>query len=114
MRLYRTRPAALERVAGLQTPRRSAEEVLHPAERTTVFDDPGAVGRARARASSRALDAARAGAHGLQIDPGMGELARRAGPAPRLYRALRPQALAMLQCLGAAMQRDLRAPSRWS
>ena len=34
----------------------------------------------------------------------MGELARRVDQSPRLYRALRPQALAMLQAIGAATQ----------
>ena len=42
--------------------------------------------------------------YGLQIDAHMGELARRIKQSPRLYRALRPEALAVLEAMGAATQ----------
>ena len=48
MRLYRTDPKALEHEAVLQSHKASAEEVLHPPERTPIFGDPFAIGRARA------------------------------------------------------------------
>ena len=56
MRLYRTDPKALQREAVLQSHKASAEEVLHPAERTPVFADPFAIGRARASGELRAID----------------------------------------------------------
>jgi len=88
----------------LQSHKASAEEVLHPAARTTVYSDPFAIGRARASGALRAIDAHVLAPYGLQIDSRMGELARRLGQSPRLYRALRPQALAMLEAIGAATQ----------
>ena len=73
--------------AALQSHKASAEEVLHPPERTTVFGDPFAVGRARASGALRAIDAAVLAPYGLRIDSHMGELARRvrpvAAPVPR-------------------------------
>ena len=113
MRLYRSDPSALEREAVLQSHKASAEEVLHPPERTTVFGDPFAVGRARASGALRAIDATVLEPYGLRIDSHMGELARRVDQSPRLYRALRPQALAMLQAIGAATQAIGGTPSRW-
>jgi hypothetical protein len=102
MRLYRTDPRALRREAVLQSHKASAEEVLHPPERTPVFGDPFAIGRARASGELRVIDAAVLAPYGLQMDSHMGELARRVKQSPRLYRALRPQALAVLQAIGAA------------
>jgi Family of unknown function (DUF5715) len=104
MRLYRSDPAALEREAVLQSHKASAEEVLHPPERTMVFGDPFAVGRARASGQLRVIDATVLAPYGLRLDSHMGELARRIDQSPRLYRALRPQALAVLQAIGAATQ----------
>jgi hypothetical protein len=102
MRLYRTDPKALERKAVLQSHKASAEEVLHPPERTPVYGDPFAIGRARASGELRVIDAAVLAPYGLRMDSHMGELARRVKQSPRLYRALRPQALAVLQAIGAA------------
>jgi hypothetical protein len=104
MRLYRSDPKALAQEAVLQSHKASAEEVLHPLERTTVYADPFAVGRARASGELRAIDAKVLGPYGLRIDSHMGELARRVKQSPRLYRALRPQALAVLEAIGAATQ----------
>jgi hypothetical protein len=101
MRLYRTDPAALTRQAALQSHKASAEEVLHPRDRTKVYGDPFAVGRARASGELRALDARELGRYGVRIDPRMGELAGRIQQSPRLYRALRPPALAVLEAIGA-------------
>ena len=104
MRLYRSDPKALEREAVLQSHKASAEEVLHPPEHTTVYADPFAIGRARASGALRAIDAKVLAPYGLRIDSHMGELARRVKQSPRLYRALRPEALAMLEAMGAATQ----------
>ena len=87
----------------LQSHKASAEEVLHPAERTPVFGDPFAIGRARASGELRVIDADRPRAlRAAAWTRSMGALAGRIKQSPRLYRALRPQALAVLQALGAA------------
>jgi hypothetical protein len=86
----------------LQSHKASAEEVLHPPESTPTFDDPFAVGRARASGALRAIDQTVLAPYGLTIDPNMGALAGRIKQSPPLYRALRPPALAVLQALGAA------------
>jgi transglycosylase-like protein with SLT domain/uncharacterized protein DUF5715 len=101
MRLYRKDPNALARQAELQGRKASAEEVLHPADRTPPYGDPFAIGRARASGELVALDARRLAGFGIRIDPRMGELAGRLDQSRRLYRALRPQALRMLEVIGA-------------
>ncbi|MEA2287007.1 MAG: hypothetical protein QOJ21_3050 [Solirubrobacteraceae bacterium] len=101
MRMYRRQPQRLVRLALLQTRKNSAEEVLHPPDRTPTYGDPFAVGRARASGELVALDRTRLTGAGVRIDPRMGELARRLKQSPRLYRALRPQALHILEVLGA-------------
>jgi hypothetical protein len=101
MRLYRRDPERLARVALLQTRKNSAEEVLHPPDRTPAYGDPFAVGRARASRQLVGLDRTRLAGAGVRIDPKMGELAKRLKQSPRLYRALRPQALHILEVIGA-------------
>jgi Transglycosylase SLT domain len=101
MRLYRSDRHALTRLAALQSHKASAEEVLHPRYRTKLYSDPFAIGRARASGELRVLDVRGLAASGLRLDPRMGELAGRIAQSPRLYRALRPPALAVLQAIGA-------------
>ena len=101
MRLYRKDPNALARQAELQGRKASAEEVLHPSDRTPPYGDPFAVGRARASGELVALDAQQLAGFGIRIDRRMGELAGRLHQSPRLYRALRPQALRILEVIGA-------------
>src|SRR3954466_14520668 len=101
MRLYRKDPNALARQADLQGRKASAEEVLHPSDRTPPYGDPFAIGRARASGQLVALDARRLRGFGIRVDPRMGELAGRLHQSRRLYRALRPQALRMLEIIGA-------------
>src|SRR3954453_15668338 len=101
MRLYRHDPHELARQADLQGRKASAEEVLHPSDRTETFGDPFAIQRALGdgelvRLSPRAL-----AGFGVRIDPGMGELAGRLHQRRSRYRALRPQALRMLEVIGA-------------
>jgi hypothetical protein len=100
MRLYREDPNGLARRAELQGRKASAEEVLHPSDRTPAYADPFALGRARASGELAALDPRVLGRAGIRIDPTMGELAGRVHQSPRLYRALRPQALRMLEVIG--------------
>jgi soluble lytic murein transglycosylase-like protein len=109
MRLYRDDPAALTRLATLHSHKASSEEVLHPRERTKVYGDPFALGRARASGELRVLDAKGLARSGLRMDPRMGELAGRIKQSPRLYRALRPPALAVLQAIGAGTRAISRA-----
>jgi hypothetical protein len=101
MRLYRRDPDALARQAVLQSHKASAEEVLHPRDATTVYEDPDALGKARESGELRVLSPSELGENGVRIDPRMGELAPRIGQSARLYRALRPEALAMLEAIGA-------------
>jgi hypothetical protein len=101
MRLYRSDPGALSREAVLQSHKASAEEVLHPRDHTRVYADPDAIGKARGTGELHDLSASELAADGLRIDPRMGELAHRIGQSARLYRALRPEALAMLEAIGS-------------
>ncbi len=96
MRRWRADPAALATTATLQTHKNSAEEVLHPAASTPRYADADALRAARDAGTILPLDAAQLRAHGLRIDPSMGELAK-----PRTeYRGLRRGALRVLAYLG--------------
>jgi hypothetical protein len=101
MRLYREDPNGLARRAELQGRKASAEEVLHPLDRTPAFRDPSAIRRARATGELAPLDIKRLAEADVRVAPSMGALAGRLHQSPRLYRALRPQALRVLQVLGA-------------
>jgi hypothetical protein len=104
MRLYRDDPEALARQELLQTRKPSAEDVLHPLDRTQIFADPTAVARARAAGELQPLTREGLRGFGLRIAPRMGELADRVRQSPRLYRALRPQALRTLEVIGAGVR----------
>jgi hypothetical protein len=101
MRLYREDPNTLGRQAELQGRKASAEEVLHPPNRTPSYGDPFAIVRARASGELVELNAQTLAGFGVRIDPTMGELAGRLHQSRRLYRALRPQALRILEVIGA-------------
>ena len=96
MRLHRDDPIELARLEDLHTRKATAEEVLHPRSETGVFEDPGELEDARDDEDIVPLPANAAALH-LRVDPGMGELAEE----PRLYRGLRPEALAMLIYIAA-------------
>jgi soluble lytic murein transglycosylase-like protein len=100
MRLSREDPAALARLAFLHGRKASAEEVLHPRSGTPVFATPAALLRARAGKELLPLPADAPALH-FRVDRRMGELARRLGRPRSLYRALRPEALAMLVYIAA-------------
>ncbi len=108
MRLYRSDPVQLDRISALQNAKNSAEEVLHPADKTERFETPEQLRAARDAGTIVALPGARLAEHGLQIDPGMGELAARLGRGRGLYRGLRQPALALLEYLGAGVKRISR------
>ena len=103
MRLYRTDPAALKRLSALQNARASAEEVLHPPGSTTIFATPGAVKQAESAGRLRRLpNDPKATSFG--IDPLLGQFAHRLGQSPMVYRALRPEALALLVYLSEGVR----------
>ena len=100
MALHRDDPAQQARLAALQTAKNSAEEVLHPAAATERFAAPSDLRRAwdAKRIIAFPDDPAR---FALARARQMGELARRVGQQPDLYRGLRPEALALALYLGA-------------
>jgi len=104
MRQWRADPVTLAAEAELQTSKNSAEEVLHPPATAQRFGDPFALGRARARGALKALSAKKLTGWGVRIDRRMGELAPRLRQSKRLYRALRPEALRMLEYLGTGVR----------
>jgi hypothetical protein len=105
MRLYRSDPGQLDRISQLQNAKNSAEEVLHPGDETDRFATPAQLRAAYDDGRLVALPRELLTKNGLQIDPGMGELAPRLGRSARLYRGLRTPALALLVYLGAAVKR---------
>jgi hypothetical protein len=103
LRLARTDPAELQRRARFQTQKNSAENLLHPPGQTTVFATPADLRRAEARRVLLPLDARGLLRAGVRVDPRMGELAPKVGQPRALYRALRPEALAVLAYVGAGV-----------
>jgi hypothetical protein len=100
MRLHREDPAELARLAGLHARKATAEEVLHPRSRTKVFEEPGDVKSALSFGEIEPLPENAAELY-LKVDKGMGSLAKRLGEERGLYRALRPEALAVLVYMAA-------------
>jgi hypothetical protein len=103
MRLHREDPDELARLQALQTAKNSAEEVLHPLDRTPRFDTPVQLKAAWDDDKIRALPNDPA-LTGLARDGRMGELAERIGAPRGLYRGLRPEALAMALYIGAQVR----------
>ena len=103
MRLYRSDPAALRRLASLETAAGSSALALHPPDRTQTYADPSALDSAYASRAILPLPS-NAKALGLAYDPAMGSLAHRLGVTPALYRGLRPPALDLLIELAARVR----------
>ena len=103
MTLYRSDPAALRRLSGLQTSAGSNAEVLHPPDRTPTFSDPGALDAAYSTREILPLPS-NAKALGLAYDPAMGSLSHRLGVSAALYRGLRAPALDLLIELAARVR----------
>jgi hypothetical protein len=103
MRLYRDDRAELARLDDLHGAKASAEEVLHPPDATEIFESAEDLEEAYAGARLRPFpnEPAR---YGLRRDPRMGELARRLDSERRLYRGLRPEALALALYVGEAVR----------
>jgi hypothetical protein len=102
MRLYRQDPSELTRLQDLHGRKATAEEVLHPEGSTQIYATPAQLAAARARGDLSPLPANAAALH-LRVDKGMGSLAKRLHRDPSLYRALRPDALAVLIYLAAGV-----------
>ena len=104
MRLSREDPGELARRAELHGNKNSAEEVLHPQADTERFATPEDVETAREEGGLVPLPARELTEEGVAIDRRMGELARRVDREPALYRALRPEALALLVYLARGVR----------
>ena len=103
MRMYREDPGRLGRLAVLHTSKASAEEVLHPADRTEVFATPDDLAQAWDDGDIVPFPQDET-VTGLQRDGRMGELSRRIGQPAERYRGLRPEALAMALYIGAQVR----------
>jgi hypothetical protein len=99
-------------MAAAQTAKNSAEEVLHPAASTPAFATPQDLAAAYDDGGIVPLPVGVAQT-GLRIDPRMGELARKVGATPSLYRGLRPEALAMALYIGAEVRAADGDPRSW-
>lgn len=107
MRLHREDPDELARRAELQTAKATAEEVLHPPDRSEVFRSAGDLEDAYADGDLRPFSGDLSGT-GLVRDRRMGELAKRLDQKAELYQGLRPGAYA----LAVYMARLTREASR--
>jgi hypothetical protein len=103
MAAYRADPADLAAAAALQTEKNSAEEVLHPSGSTPVYVDPEAIQQAYDTGELVPLpvDVRRTG---IGLDRRLGRQAVRLKQPRRLYRGLRPEALATLLYIGAEVR----------
>lgn len=104
MRRYREDPQALGQRAVAMTRKNSAEEVLHPRDDTAVFEEPSAIEAAVDAGQLTPLQTRELRAAGVRIDPGMGELAPRLDQPKSRYRALKPEALALLVYLASGTE----------
>jgi hypothetical protein len=103
MRLWREDRSRLTQLAGLHTAKASAEEVLHPSDRTPAYAAPSDLRDAWQKRDIVPFPIAET-VTGLRRDVRMGELARRLHQPRQLYRGLRPQALAMALYIGAQVR----------
>jgi soluble lytic murein transglycosylase-like protein len=110
MRLYRTDPGDLKRLAALHREKASAEDVLHPPATTEHFATPGQLEHAWGAGIVQPLPNEPAMLH-VGVAPAMGALADRLGRQPDLYRGLRPVALALLFYLAGRVHALSGAPA---
>jgi hypothetical protein len=103
MRLWRDDRRELGRLAALHAAKASAEEVLHPLDKTHAFVTSGDLEHAWGAHEIVPFPADEA-VTGLRRDARMGELARRLHQPVSLYQGLRPEALAMALYIGAQVR----------
>ncbi len=99
----------LERDIELATAKATLEELYHPQEETEVFSEPDNIADATDEEELLPLPSDRA--LGWRATGEVGELAKRLDEEPALYRALRPEALAVLSYM-AARVRELSGAKR--
>jgi hypothetical protein len=99
MRLYRHDRHGLLYQERLQARKNSAEEVLHPFAVTARFRSPSAIALALRHHVLRAIPTDSRETH-VVVSGTVGQEAHRLGRSRRLYRALRPDALAVLLYIG--------------
>ena len=104
MRLFREDPARLARLQDLQDNKSSAEEVLQPPGSTERFQAPGDILSAIDEGELVPVPTRGTRKLGFVLDRQMGELARRIRQKSSTYRALRPEALALLVYLATGMK----------
>lgn len=102
MRLFREKPAQLDRLAKLHGRGPSAELVLHPPEVARRFAEPSDLEGARRARSLRPLR--NRPSLPYEIGPRLGGLAAALSADPSLYRMLRPRARSMLEYLTARVR----------
>jgi soluble lytic murein transglycosylase-like protein len=103
MRMYRSDPAGLSRLAALQTAADSAAEVLHPPVHTPALATPAALEAAYGRGTLVPLPS-NAAQLGLSYSGSIGYLARQLKAPAGLYRGLQPVALTLLLELAARVK----------
>ncbi len=106
--LYRHQHATLVELARLHDHRSSADEVLHPPRSTTSFSSPSGLVQAWAKGLIQPLPDQPRRLH-FRLATSIGQLAHRVGAQPTLYKALRPEALALLVYLADQVQQLSRA-----
>jgi soluble lytic murein transglycosylase-like protein len=99
MRLWRHDRPALAFEDRQQLHKNSAEEVLHPLASTYRFSSPRALARAWRHHRLRGIPRDARATH-VVVSGTLGQMAQRLGRSPRLYRGLRPDALAALLYIG--------------
>ena len=109
MRLHREDPEELSSLVVLHGKKNSAEEVLHRPADTKVFTEPDDVEEARDDGELEALPVEDLAKVGIRIDRRMGELAKRQDAEAGLYRALKPEALALLVYLASGVKEISKA-----
>ena len=110
LRLHRDDPEALARRAALHGEKNSAEELLHPPDRTTRFATPKQLARAWEAEELVPFPDQRE-TLGLARSRQMGELARRIRQRPALYRGLMPEAVALAVYVGAQVRATAEDPA---
>jgi hypothetical protein len=103
MQAYRTSPASLVELTGLETTSPSGADALHPPGATPSFATPDDLRQAYAHRQVLPLPSNPASL-GLAYDPAMGSLANRLGQPVAVYRGLRGPALDLLIELAARVR----------
>jgi hypothetical protein len=104
MRLHREDPEELAELSELHGNKNSAEEVLHRPGETEIFTEPQDIETARDDGELLGLPVDQLREAGVRIDRRMGELAERQDVDAELYRALRPETLALLTYLSRSVK----------